>query len=715
MKTKILLANLLFNLSFILTAQIINVPDDQPTIQAGINVAMNGDTVLVEDSTYFENIKFMGKAITVASHFLIDGNEDHIDNTIIDGSQPANPDSASTVMFVNGEDTTSIICGFTIQGGAGLFNTTLGFKYGGGIACRGSGPKICHNKIKNNVITDPSFDCGGGGIGSWYEAGNWLMVVDNNVISNNMCTANAQSACGGGIYVSTNVIIRNNIIEENSCYNAGTLADGGGIEVQQFGAAITAVINNNTIQNNTVEGNESLGAGIRIMSATVTISNNEISNNSCIAEEIAYGGGIYSNQTGKTIILNNQVENNTCEATYPGGGGYYCYDINGELYIVGNMFNNNDLTGVEYWIGAGICIYKFSDIIHIADNHFKENGGNYILWSTGGALWIFNTLDKEVVIDKNIIADNYARSGAGIFTFNLYNYKIQNNVFRENYAYDNGGAIRFRQYLGNKDNLFPIQNSDQMSHNNSLNLGDTIHPLIINNVFFGNTADTVGGAIYSDHGLETPIILNSVFWENNASNGKDIYNNSENDIIVSYSDIDITEINTPWTGENNIYEDPLFVDPENGDFHIDKNSPCAGAGIDSLEINGSMFSCPSTDFENDPRPMPFTAMPDMGADEVDETIGIPEFSEDHSYISMNIFPNPFKIQTSINFNLKQLGFVKLTVVDFTGQEILHLISENLPAGTHQLEWNAEGLPTGIYFLSLKTNGISETRKLILLR
>src|SRR6266436_2220044 len=49
------------------TASIIHVPGDRPTIQAGINAASSGDIVLVAPGTYIENINFMGKAITVKS------------------------------------------------------------------------------------------------------------------------------------------------------------------------------------------------------------------------------------------------------------------------------------------------------------------------------------------------------------------------------------------------------------------------------------------------------------------------------------------------------------------------------------------------------------------------------------------------------------------------------------------------------------------------
>jgi len=59
-------------------ADTLNVPVDQPTIQAGINAAVNGDTVLVAPGTYVENIDFVGKAITLRSKF-------GPDVTVIDG------------------------------------------------------------------------------------------------------------------------------------------------------------------------------------------------------------------------------------------------------------------------------------------------------------------------------------------------------------------------------------------------------------------------------------------------------------------------------------------------------------------------------------------------------------------------------------------------------------------------------------------------------
>ena len=78
-----------------LNCQIINIPIDYLSIQDGMNAAQPGDTVLVDDGEYFENINYRGKNIVVASKFIIDKNVSHILNTIINGNQSTEVDTGS--------------------------------------------------------------------------------------------------------------------------------------------------------------------------------------------------------------------------------------------------------------------------------------------------------------------------------------------------------------------------------------------------------------------------------------------------------------------------------------------------------------------------------------------------------------------------------------------------------------------------------------------
>jgi len=328
MKSFTLIISLLTFLVFSLSAQIIHVPANQPTIQAGINAAGNGDTVLVDEGRYFENIRFMGKAITVTSKYILDSNTSYINNTIIDGSQAQDPDSAATVMFINGEDTTSILNGFTITGGTGVFYSLYQVLSGGGVYASNSGSKIVNNKITKNHVDDNM--AGGAGIMCWWNSVDTWTIIENNIISYNTSTANGQTAFGGGICVTTNAIIKNNIIHHNSCTNTGQFADGGGIEVdKQPGSNIIVNIYNNMIQHNEVNGTSTVwGAGISFMRASGTFNNNLIANNVVNTPTTGYGGGICIKNTSNIVIQNSTFANNTVNTT---GGGIYVESATAEL------------------------------------------------------------------------------------------------------------------------------------------------------------------------------------------------------------------------------------------------------------------------------------------------------------------------------------------------------------------------------------------------
>jgi hypothetical protein len=279
---------------------IINIPGDQPTIQAGIEAAQNGDTVLVSPNIYTENINFSGKQIVVASHYILNLDLSFITSTIIDGSNPANPDTASCVAFYSGEDSNAVLQGFTISGGTGTKwidpqNPGWIWRGGGGIFTFGSSPVIKNNRIINNNVTNTTGVNGAQGGGTLSYAGNPKIL--NNIIMQN------EARYGGGVVIDySGGIIKNNIIYKNF---GGQDYGGGGIWTIGNGAKPIIIVNNHIIEN-TVTGSGTYGGrggAMFIWMGTITARNNIFWGN--IQSQ---GGPIAQIGGGTAIITYSNVE-----------------------------------------------------------------------------------------------------------------------------------------------------------------------------------------------------------------------------------------------------------------------------------------------------------------------------------------------------------------------------------------------------------------------
>jgi hypothetical protein len=251
-------------LNFTTNAQIIHVPSDYPTIQQGIDAATDGDTVLVDTGIYTENLYFNSKKITVASHFLTSYDTSYISKTIIDGNQ-----MGSVVTFNQGEDSTSVLAGFTI---------TNGFSnHGGGVHCSEASPVlrdivVKHNEagyegggiylfeseahIVNSRITSNVVETAGGGIICFYSnpvlenvyiADNYAHILSGGihleysspVLINSQITGNSSDRSGGlGSYTLSYPLLLNVTISNNSA----TLYRGGGMDLSNSEVVLTNVI-----------------------------------------------------------------------------------------------------------------------------------------------------------------------------------------------------------------------------------------------------------------------------------------------------------------------------------------------------------------------------------------------------------------------------------------------------------------------------------------
>ena len=227
-------------------ARLRRVPADYPTIQEAIDSAEPGDTVLVAPGRYVENIRFEGKGIVVASDYVLKHDPAVIGRTIIDGSRPRHPDTASVVLMIDQEDTTAKLIGFTLTGGRGTIWTDARqkaqYREGGGVLCELGSPVIEHNVIEGNraVEVGPGIlSAGGGGIRCGYAE----PIIRNNVIRNN------RGEYGGGVVLYHSAgTVRNNLIVGNT---GGAGHGGSGIWV--VGALSYRL--RNLIEQNTIVGN----------------------------------------------------------------------------------------------------------------------------------------------------------------------------------------------------------------------------------------------------------------------------------------------------------------------------------------------------------------------------------------------------------------------------------------------------------------------------
>jgi hypothetical protein len=184
-----------------LNATTIRVPGDQPTIQAGIDATVDGDTVLVANGIYTgdgnRDIDFLGRAIVVTS-------ENGPENCVI-SCEGNEFEPHRGFFFHNGEDTGSVLQGFTISNGY--------TSKGGAILCSSSSPTILKNIITGNSAYN-TYTGYGGGIYCNYSS---PVILDNRVMMN-------EAHYGGGMYFDNNSqpnVSGNTVLLNTASYDGG--------------------------------------------------------------------------------------------------------------------------------------------------------------------------------------------------------------------------------------------------------------------------------------------------------------------------------------------------------------------------------------------------------------------------------------------------------------------------------------------------------------
>jgi parallel beta-helix repeat protein len=345
------------------------------SIQAAIDNATIGDTIIVRDGTYNENVD-VNKRLTIRS-------ENGSDFTIVQAANSNDHLFEVTVDYVN-------ISGFTVDGAKGAEWSKSGIyleaNYSiiannncsnttGGIRLQRSNT----NTIENNI-------CSHNSIGIRLEESNSNTITNNvcflngrgirleesnsNTIANNDCSNNAF----GGIALENS---NSNTITNNICSsNAKQLFKEGGIHLDRS--------NSNTITDNICSSNGFDGIELDVSNNNI-IANNNCSNN--------HGNGIYFRYSNSN---NNTIVNNICSSNHYDGIALWHYHYNNT--IVNNVCFSNTYYGIE-------IVYSDNNTIYF--NNFMNNTGNV---RSHNSTNIWNSTEKITYTYKGKTYTNYLGS-----------------------------------------------------------------------------------------------------------------------------------------------------------------------------------------------------------------------------------------------------------------------------------------------------------------
>lgn len=254
-------------------ADTINVPGDYPTIQIAINIAQDGDEIHVAPGTYFEDIDFLAKDISVRG-------TGGPDVTTIRGEGLPVP-----VISVSGA--TAGLEGFTVSSVTPDNNPS---QYGGGLYASGA----------ILTITDCVFDSNSAGIDSSGGGGAmWLNDSDTTIIDT-VLTGNTSNWAAGAVSISGGYATFINCTITDS--DAAT--SGGGVYAN--GEAVVS-LSGCTVQNN-VTG--SVGGGVRVIGGCLLEIRNSLFFNNHAA---THGGGIAVSDFSDAIVESTRFESNVTE------------------------------------------------------------------------------------------------------------------------------------------------------------------------------------------------------------------------------------------------------------------------------------------------------------------------------------------------------------------------------------------------------------------
>ncbi len=319
--------------------------------------------------------------------------------------------------------------------------------------------------------------------------------------------------------------------------------------------------------------------GMYNQSSSPQLSFCDFINNNTI-QSLTRGGAMYNEESNPRItdshFIDNVLDSDDGDLVWGSGGALY------------NWYSSPEILRCEF-IGnravSGGAIANLASSPVIADCLFRNNSNKDSTDSHGGA--IYNNSVSAPPISNSMFIGNSSYYGGAIYYALSYAEEptatVVNSIFLNNSAFHNGGAIH------------------------SIFVGMKLH--VSNSVFYGNTADSdgdglgVGGAFYNDRADVS--VVNSILWGNNGGEVENLFDHIP--VLVQYSDV---QGGYGVPADQNIDDDPLFVNASDEDFSLQPGSPCINKGT---SVSADII-LPELDIEGTSRPQ--GSEYDMGAYEL---------------------------------------------------------------------------------------------------
>ncbi|MCP4634812.1 MAG: T9SS type A sorting domain-containing protein [candidate division Zixibacteria bacterium] len=321
----------------------------------------------------------------------------------------------------------------------------------------------------------------------------------------------------------------------------------------------------------------------------------------------------------------------------------------------------------------GITIYAENSSPIFLENIIRDNLGS---WDPDMTIYA----GSGSIFRGNILLNNRVMADVDMFTLcgGIYGYSVvvSYNLFVRNRATPGwAGALYLNGVVEVENNTITLSESgSELGGGWTVCLSARNESIIRNNIIYGSI---YSGGLGFDGNLDSITCGYNLFFENDRGDHNANYLPQEGDL----------------------FEDPLFVDPENRDYYLQEDSPCIDAGDPDSPLD------------------PDSTRADIGCyyyHHITDVFEPDSSNSPHKFYLEQNYPNPFNGQTIISYYLSKDSEVELNIINMRGELVAKPVNSHQTVGNHSLIWQGNltdgtSVATGIYFYELKVSNPHNAR------